>query len=278
MPGTLYVVGTPIGNLEDLSPRAARVLREVALVAAEDTRVTRRLLNRLDAHPRLISFHEHNWRERLEPILQALKEGDAALVSDAGMPGVSDPGRELVAAAAAKGVRIESVPGPSAVTTALAVSGLPADAFTFLGFLPRRRSERQARLREAAACPLTLVLFEAPHRLRATLEDIAAILGDRPIAVCRELTKLHEEVFRGTPSEALAHFATPRGEFVLVIAGTAPEPPPEDDADSIRRFLSQRRAAGVGSRDAVAEAASRFGIPRNRAYQYWLETRPADQE
>ena len=278
MPGTLYVVGTPIGNLEDLSPRAARVLREVALVAAEDTRVTRRLLNRLDAHPRLISFHEHNWRERLEPILQALKEGDAALVSDAGMPGVSDPGRELVAAAAAKGVRIESVPGPSAVTTALAVSGLPADAFTFLGFLPRRRSERQARLREAAACPLTLVLFEAPHRLRATLEDIAAILGDRPIAVCRELTKLHEEVFRGTPSEALAHFATPRGEFVLVIAGTAPEPPPEDDADSIRRFLSQRRAAGVGSRDAVAEAASRFGIPRNRAYQYWLETRPADRE
>ena len=278
MPGTLYVVGTPIGNLEDLSPRAARVLREVALVAAEDTRVTRRLLNRLDAHPRLISFHEHNWRERLEPILQALKEGDAALVSDAGMPGVSDPGRELVAAAAAKSVRIESVPGPSAVTTALAVSGLPADAFTFLGFLPRRRSERQARLREAAACPLTLVLFEAPHRLRATLEDIAAILGDRPIAVCRELTKLHEEVFRGTPSEALAHFATPRGEFVLVIAGAAPEPPPEDDPDSIRRFLSQRRAAGVGSRDAVAEAASRFGIPRNRAYQYWLETSPADQE
>ena len=206
MPGTLYVVGTPIGNLEDLSPRAARVLRQVPLVAAEDTRVARRLLNRLDARPRLISFHEHNWRERLELILQAMDECDAALVSDAGMPGVSDPGRELVAAAAAKGVRIESVPGPSAVTTALAVSGMPADAFQFLGFLPRRRSERQARLRQAAASPLTLALFEAPHRLRATLEDIAAILGDRPIAVCRELTKLHEEVFRGTPSEALAHF------------------------------------------------------------------------
>ena len=278
MPGTLYVVGTPIGNLEDLSPRATRVLREVALVAAEDTRVTRRLLAHIGAHPRLISFHEHNWRERLEPILQALEEDDAALVSDAGMPGVSDPGRELVAAAAAKGVRIESVPGPSAVTTALAVSGLPADAFTFLGFLPRRRSERQARLREAAASPFTLVLFEAPHRLRAILEDMTAILGDRPIAVCRELTKLHEEVFRGTASAALEHFDSPRGEFVLVIAGAAPEAPPEDDTDSIRRFLLERRAAGVGSRDAVAEAARRFGIPRNRAYQYWLETSPADRE
>ena len=278
MPGTLYIVGTPIGNLEDLSPRAARVLRQVPFVAAEDTRVARRLLNRLDAHPRLISFHEHNWRERLEPILQALEEDDAALVSDAGMPGVSDPGRELVAAAAAKGVRIESVPGPSAVTTALAVSGLPADAFTFLGFLPRRRSERQARLREAAASPFTLVLFEAPHRLRAILEDMTAILGDRPIAVCRELTKLHEEVFHGTASAALEHFDSPRGEFVLVIAGAAPEAPPEDDADSIRHFLGERRAADVGSRDAVAEAARRFGIPRNRAYQYWLETSPADRE
>ena len=198
MPATLYVVGTPIGNLEDLSPRAARVLREVALVAAEDTRVTRRLLAHIGAHPRLVSFHEHNWRERLEQVLQALEEGDVALVSDAGMPGVSDPGRQLVAAAAARGIRVESVPGPSAVTTALAVSGLPADAFMFLGFLPRRRRERQEKLREAAASSLTLVLFEAPHRLRATLEDISAIFGDLPIAVCRELTKLHEEVFRGT--------------------------------------------------------------------------------
>ena len=278
MPGTLYVVGTPIGNLEDLSPRAARVLRSVALVAAEDTRVTRRLLNRLDAHPRLISFHEHNWRERLEPILQALEEGDAALVSDAGMPGISDPGRELVAAAGEHGIRIESVPGPSAVTTALAVSGLPADAFTFIGFLPRRRSERQDRLREVAASPFTLALFEAPHRLRATLEDIAAILGDRPIAVCRELTKLHEEVFRGTPSAALEHFQEPRGEFALVIAGAAPEPPPEEDPGSIRLFLLERRAAGLRARDAVAEAAIRFGVPKNRAYQLWLETRAEDRE
>ncbi len=278
MPGTLYVVGTPIGNLEDLSPRAARVLREVALVAAEDTRVTRRLLNHLDAHPRLVSFHEHNWRERLEPVLQALEEGDAALVSDAGMPGVSDPGRELVAAAAARGIRIEPVPGPSAVTTALSVSGLPADAFQFLGFLPRRRRERQARLREAAISPLTLALFEAPHRLRAALEDISLIFGDRPIVVCRELTKLHEEVFRGTASAALEHFDAPRGEFALVIAGAAPEASPQDDTNSIRHFLRERRAAGVRARDAVAEAAGRFGVSKNRAYQLWLETRAEDRE
>ena len=273
MPGTLYVVGTPIGNLEDLSPRAARVLREVALVAAEDTRVTRRLLNHLEARPRLVSFHEHNWRERLEPVLQALEAGDAALVSDAGMPGVSDPGRELVAAAASRGIRVESVPGPSAVTTALAVSGLPADAFQFLGFLPRRRRERQERLREAAASPLTLALFESPHRLRATLEDIALILGERPMAVCRELTKLHEEVFRGTASAALERFDAPRGEFVLVIAGAAPDTPPEVDAGAIRLFLLERRTAGIRARDAVAEAADRFGIPKNRAYQLWLEIR-----
>lgn len=279
MPGTLYVVGTPIGNLEDLSPRASRVLREVALVAAEDTRVARRLLNHLETRPRLISFHEHNWRERLEPVLQVLEEGDVALVSDAGMPGISDPGRELVAAAAVRDVRIESVPGPSAVTTALSVSGLPAGAFQFLGFLPRRRRERQARLREAAASPITLALFEAPHRLRATLEDIALVFGQRPIAVCRELTKLHEEVFRGTASAALEHFDAPRGEFALVIAGAAPDSRirgndgTAGDADGIRSFLRERRAAGVRARDATAEAADRFGVSKNRAYQFWLEIR-----
>ena len=280
MPATLYVVGTPIGNLEDLSPRAARVLREVSFVAAEDTRVTRRLLNHIGARPRLLSFHEHNWRERLEPVLQALEEGDAALVSDAGMPGVSDPGRELVAAAAERGIRIESVPGPSAVTTALAVSGLPADAFQFLGFLPRRRRERREKLREAAASPLTLALFEGPHRLRATLEDISLIFGDRPIAVCRELTKLHEEVFRGTAAAALEHFDAPRGEFALVIAGAALEGQSEDNegnVDSIRSFLREQRAAGARARDAVDEAAAWFGVSKNRAYQIWLETRTEDR-
>ena len=277
MPATLYVVGTPIGNLEDLSPRAARVLREVALVAAEDTRVTRRLLAHIGAHPRLVSFHEHNWRERLEQVLQAMEEGDVALVSDAGMPGVSDPGRELVAAAAARGIRVESVPGPSAVTTALAVSGLPADAFMFLGFLPRRRRERQEKLREAAASSLTLVLFEAPHRLRATLEDISAIFGDLPIAVCRELTKLHEEVFRGTAAAALEHFDAPRGEFALVIAGAEGESEQSADYETVRQFLHERRAAGARARGAADEAAARFGVSKNRAYQLWLETRTEDR-
>ncbi len=274
--GTLFVVGTPIGNLEDMSPRAARVLREVALVAAEDTRVARRLLNHVGARQRVVSFHEHNWRARLETVLAALQEGDAALVTDAGMPGVSDPGQELVAAAADRGIRIESVPGPSAVTTALSVSGMPADAFQFLGFLPRRRRERQERLREATGSSLTMVLFEAPHRLRATLEDMDLVMGDRPIAVCRELTKLHEEVFRGTAAGALQRFETPQGEFAIVVAGAPPGPPLEtgENADAIRRFLAERRSAGARARDAVDEAAIRFGVPRNIAYDHWLETRP----
>ena len=273
--GTLFVVGTPIGNLEDLSPRAARVLREVPLVAAEDTRVARRLLNHISATPRVVSFHEHNWRTRLEAVLVALQKGDAALVTDAGMPGVSDPGQQLVAAAAARGIRVESVPGPSAVTTALAVSGMPADSFQFLGFLPRRRRERQERLREAAVNSLTMVLFEAPHRLRSTLEDINLVLGERPIAVCRELTKLHEEVFRGTASGALERFEMPQGEFAIVVSGAEPESPgdTEPDADAIRRFLAERRSAGIRARDAVDEATVRFGVSRNVAYDYWLETR-----
>ena len=281
---TLYVVGAPIGNLEDLSPRAARVLRQAPLVAAEDTRVARRLLHSLPAPPpqaRLLSFHAHNWRERLAELLAALESDDVALLSDAGMPGISDPGRELVAAAAARGVRIESVPGPSAVTAALSVSGMPADAFQFLGFLPRRRPERQTRLRQAAAAPHTLALFESPHRLRPALADIALIFGDRPLAVCRELTKLYEEVFRGTAAEALAHFDAPRGEFTLIIAGAPTESAgrpsdaetaANDDAE-IRRFLLERRAAGVRARDAVAQTATILNAPRNRVYQIWLEIR-----
>ena len=280
----LYIIGTPIGNLGDLSPRAAGLLGRVSLVVAEDTRVARRLLNSLGdpagtPRPRLLSFHAHNWRERLPAALEALESGDVALVCDAGMPGVSDPGRELVAAAAARGVRIESVPGPSAVTAALAVSGMPADAFQFLGFLPRRRAERQDVLRQAAASPVTLVLFEAPHRLRPALADIALVFGPRPIAVCRELTKRHEEVFRGTAAAALEHFATPRGEFTLVIAGAPPppsdalSPPGAADADDevVRRFLLERRAEGGRARDAVSDAAAALGVPRNRVYRIWLE-------
>ena len=276
--GILYVVGTPIGNLEDLSPRAARVLRHVSLVAAEDTRVTRRLLNHVEARPRLLSFNEHNWQDRLESVLQALDTGDVALVTDAGMPGISDPGPRLVAEASSRGVRIESVPGPSAVTTALAVSGLPADAFQFLGFLPRRRRDRQARLREVSDTPMTLVVFEAPHRLRAALEDIALTFGERPVAVCRELTKLHEEVFRGTAQAALEHFQEPRGEFALVIAGAEDQAAMPQDEESVRRFLLEQRSQGARARDATDEAAARFGITRNRAYQLWLHSANPDND
>ena len=273
---TLYVVGTPIGNLEDLSPRAARVLRSVALVAAEDTRVTRRLLAHLDARPKLLSFNEHNWRERLGPVLQAFQDGDVALVSDAGMPAISDPGRELVSACAANGIRIESVPGPSAVTTALAVSGLPAGSFLFLGFLPRRGHERREKLEAAGSIPHTIVMFEAPHRVRTTLQDIHSIFGDRSMAVCRELTKLHEEVFRGTAAEALLHFEAPRGEFVLLLAGAEAAVSPGGSQaasdDEIRACLQKLRDGGVRGRDAAESAAARFGISRNRAYRLWLET------
>ncbi|MDE2843860.1 MAG: 16S rRNA (cytidine(1402)-2'-O)-methyltransferase, partial [Chloroflexota bacterium] len=188
--GTLYVVGTPIGNLEDITLRAARALGEVCLVAAEDTRVSRRLLTHLGVRVPMVSCNEHNWRQRLPEVLRSLSEGDVALVTDAGMPGVSDPGAPVVSAVAEEGFPVEVIPGPSAVTAALAVSGMPADAFLFLGFLPRRRRERRERLARVIATRETLVAFEAPHRLRNVLEDLLLTLGDRHIAVCRELTKL----------------------------------------------------------------------------------------
>lgn len=275
---TLYIVGTPIGNLEDLTPRAARILAEVILVAAEDTRVTRRLLSHLGIRPRITSFHQHNWREKLEGVLVELAEGDVALVTDAGMPGISDPGSELVTAAARAGFRVEVVPGPSAVTSALALSGFPGDAFTFLGFLPRRKKDRLAALRQASASAVPLVVFEAPHRLRAMLADIESEFGDRPLAVCRELTKLHEEVFRGTAADALEHFDSPRGEVVLVIQGGAIEDgsaPQADDQVDIETDLRVRLAAlrqdGVRAKDAVSRVAEATGLAKNRVYQVWVE-------
>lgn len=278
---TLYIVGTPIGNLEDLTPRAARVLAEVSLVAAEDTRVTRRLLSHLGIRPRTTSFHQHNWRDKLEGVLAELDHGDVALVTDAGMPGISDPGSELVAAAAQAGFKVEVVPGPSAVTAALALSGFPGDAFLFLGFLPRRKKDRQARLREAVASAVPLVLFEAPHRLRATLADLDTVFDDRPLAVCRELTKLHEEVFRGTAAQALEYFDSPRGEVVLVVQGrpveitAQPDVAAADDqaaADiDLRRRLSGLRQEGVRAKDAVALIAEATGLAKNRVYKVWVE-------
>ena len=275
--GTFYVVGTPIGNLGDVSGRAARVLAAVDLIAAEDTRVTRRLLNHLGLRTPLVSCHRHNWPARLPQLLQALAAGDVALVTDAGMPGVRDPGAEVTAAVAAAGFPIEVIPGPSAVTAALAVSGMPADAFMFLGFLPRRRKERQAALAAVAALPYTLVIFEAPHRLRAALADLQVTLGDRQIAVCRELTKFHQEVWRGDIAGALDYFMEPRGEFVLVVAGQPAIPAAAAaataaaDLDMARQQLAEGMAAGMRARDAVTAVTAATGLPRREVYRLWLE-------
>lgn len=286
--GTLYVVSTPIGNLEDLTLRALRILGEVSLIAAEDTRTTRKLLTRYDLHVPLVSYNEHNAAGRTPRILQALAEGDVALVSDAGAPAVSDPGSSLVRAAAEHGHAVTPLPGASAVTTAVSAAGLPGDAFCFLGFLPRTKKARRTLLDSAATLPWTLVAFETPHRLRASLEDILASLGDRTITVCRELTKLHEELYRGTISDALEHFQTPRGEFVLVIAppprhserseesGLGPSAHPEPvegqaaDAatdEALLQQLAALKAQGTTARDAAAQ----LGASRGVVYKLWRD-------
>jgi 16S rRNA (cytidine1402-2'-O)-methyltransferase len=215
----LYVIATPIGNLEDISLRALRLLREVKLIAAEDTRTTRHLLNAYNIKTPLTSYHEHSKRAKLDYLLDYLEKEDLALVSEAGMPGLSDPGYELIVAAIERGISVVPIPGASAVITALVVSGLPTDQFLYVGFLPRRKGQRQRLLSSIVDEPRTIVAFETPHRIRETLSDIEEILGDRRLSVCRELTKIHEEIFRGRVSQAREHFAEPRGEFSLVIEG-----------------------------------------------------------
>ena len=215
----LYVIATPIGNLEDISLRALRLLQEVKLIAAEDTRTTRHLLNAHDIKTPLTSYHEHSKRGKLDYLLNYLEQGDMALVSEAGMPGLSDPGYELIIAAIERGISVVPIPGASAVITALVVSGLPTDQFIYLGFLPRRKGQRQRLFSSIVDEPRTIVAFETPHRLSEALSDIEEILGNRRLSVCRELTKVHEEIFRGRVSQAREHFAEPRGEFSLVIEG-----------------------------------------------------------
>ncbi|RLC66451.1 MAG: 16S rRNA (cytidine(1402)-2'-O)-methyltransferase [Chloroflexi bacterium] len=215
----LYVVATPIGNLEDVTLRALRVLREVKLIAAEDTRTTRRLLNTYDIRTALTSYHEHSRRGKLDYLLDYLEREDLALVSEAGTPGLSDPGYELIVAAAERGVSVVPIPGASAVVTALVVSGLPTDQFLYVGFLPRRKGQRQRLLAAIVDEPRTIVAFETPHRLSGALSDIEETLGNRRLALCCELTKIHEQIFRGRVSQAREHFVEPRGEFTLVIEG-----------------------------------------------------------
>ena len=274
---TLYVVATPIGNLEDVTLRALRVLREVSLIAAEDTRTTRKLLAHYDIRALLVSYNEHNKAVRTPRLLAALRDGDVALVSEGGTPVISDPGQDLVTAALEAGFTVTPIPGPSAVTAALAVSGLPTRQFTYLGFLPRRAGERRRLFASLRDDPRTIVAFESPHRLLRSLSDMHAEWDNRRIAVCRELTKLFEEVFRGSISEALEHFADrPRGEFTLVVQGsTGPAAP---DIDEVRRELRQRRSDGEPAKRAVAEVAQRYGLPHRQVYRMWLEavSDPAD--
>jgi 16S rRNA (cytidine1402-2'-O)-methyltransferase len=264
--------------------RALRVLREVRLIAAEDTRHTRKLLNHFGIPTPAISYHAHNERARLEPILTALAEGDVALVSDAGTPGFSDPGLELIRAALAAGHTVTAVPGPVAAVTALILSGLPATRFTYLGFVPRQGTERRALLAQVAEQPWPLVCYEAPHRLVDLLTDLLAVLGNRPCAVARELTKVHEEVLRAPLGEALAHFQAtpPRGEFTVVIDGA---PPPDAATRAAEASSLEARAAvrlqelvadGLSPRDAVQHVAGELGLNRRKVYNIWLASSPQD--
>ena len=268
--GVMYVVATPIGNLEDISLRALRVLGEAGLIAAEDTRTTRKLLTHFNIKTPLTSYNEHNRGVKIPVLMDALKTKDVALVSEAGMPGISDPGHELILEAINVGVRVVPVPGASAVTTSLAASGLPVEGFLFLGFLPRRKGERRRLLESLKQRPSTTLAFEAPHRLRGSLEDILSVLGDRPLAVCRELTKFHEEVFRDTVSEALAHFTNPRGEFTLVIGG-APSTKDPENLDWARDELRRLKGQGLKAREAVGLVASATDSPRRDVYRLWLD-------
>ena len=265
----LYVVATPIGNLEDISLRALRTLREVKLIAAEDTRRTKQLLVTYNIKTPVTSYHEHNKWTKMDYILNYLGSGDVALVSDAGMPGMSDPGYELIVAATHRGIPVVPIPGASVVITALVVSGLPVERFIYLGFLPHKTSGRRQLLQSAADECGTVVVLESPHRLRAALNDILLVLGDRKVAVCRELTKIHEEVFRGRVSQAIEHFAEPRGEFTLVIEGKGEDKP--QLTEDIERQLSSLRQAGATAKEAIAKVAGETGLSRRELYRAWLK-------
>ena len=265
--GTLYLCATPIGNLEDMTPRALRMLREANLIAAEDTRHTRQLLNHFDIHGTLLSYHEHN-KEKMGPVLlEHLKEGkNIALVSDAGFPGISDPGEHIAQTGIAEGIPVVPVPGANAALTALVASGLSSTPFFFGGFLPKSRKNRREKLAEWKDIPATIILYEAPHRIIEVLSDIEDAWGDRTMTMARELTKLHEEFFRGTVSTCRAHLLeqAPRGEFVLVIAGgtKVEEAPTGDPLDAVRRLM----ADGVGKKEALQQIAKVYKLPKRELY------------
>lgn len=279
MSATLYVVATPLGNLEDLSARAAAVLRRVSVVAAEDTRRTSRLLAHLGATPKLLSFHAHSPERRTDTLLDFLRQGhEVALVSDAGTPLISDPGAELVRAVRARGFPVVPIPGPSAVSTALSGAGLGGDRYLFLGFLPRKGPERRRLLERAAHEPWPVVMFEAPARLAALLEELVALAGpDRPAAVARELTKIHEEIRTETLETLQAAFAAeaPRGEITVVLGPAPPDRKEPADPEGALALARELLAAGKSRKDAAADVTARMGWPRNEAYRLVNELDPS---
>lgn len=276
--GTLYLVATPIGNLEDISARALRVLREAALIAAEDTRHSGRLLKHFGIETPQTSYHEHSGRGRMEQVLAALDNGDVALISDAGTPALNDPGYELVSAALAAGHTVSPIPGPSAPLAALVASGLPTDAFVYLGYLPRKKAQRRSLLEAVEALPYTLIFLETPHRLTEALEDLAAVLGDRQVAVARELTKLHEEILRGDLETLRAHFSAvePRGEFTLVVAGRAAngERWPEQ---RLNAALQEALGQDDPPSQIAGQLAAESGWPRREVYRRLLNQKEENE-
>ena len=267
--GALYLVATPIGNLGDISVRAERTLRDADFIAAEDTRVTRKLLEHLGIKKPLVSYYEHNQRESGERILGRILSGETcALVTDAGTPGISDPGEGLVRLCAGAGVAMYAIPGPNAAIAALALSGLNAGRFVFEGFLSTARKSRFEHLRELRAERRTMVFYEAPHKLMRTLADMLEEFGDRRISISRELTKIYEETLRFTFSEAIAHFSEnpPRGEFVLVVDGLSDPPAPETGLDDAVAAALAYAGSGLTVKDAVKKAAGETGVPKNILY------------
>jgi len=268
-PGKLYLVATPIGNLGDISARAGQTLRDAGFIAAEDTRVTRKLLEHLSIKKPLVSYHEHNRRESGEKIIDRILSGEScALVTDAGTPGISDPGEDLVRLCLLAGITVEPIPGPCAAVTALAVSGFSAGRFTFEGFLSTARKSRFEHLNDLRAETRTMVFYEAPHKLRRTLNDMLDVFGDRRVSISRELTKVFEETLRLTLAEAIAHFTArpPRGEFVLVIEGASPPPVREVGLEDAIAAASGYISDGSSVKDAVKKAADETGVPKNALY------------
>ncbi len=272
-PGTLYVVGTPIGNLEDITFRAVRILQSVDLIAAEDTRHTGKLLQHFQIKAPQISYHDHNRNSRISELLEKLHQGQAiALVTDAGIPGISDPGYELVKACVEVGIQVVPIPGPSAAITALSAAGLPTEQFVFEGFLAAKAQQRRDRLEFLRSEPRTIIFYEAPHRLRQTLQDLADVLGrQRQLVLARELTKLHEEFWRGSIGQAITHYTErePQGEYTLVVAGMPPEQPQLSEAQ-IKAELQQLMAQGISRSQASRQLAQATSLPRRQLYQLAL--------